>query len=53
MADDCANDGAALSLIPTFGVPLFIMLHVISIAQARRWKKLQYEYVEEQLPASA
>jgi hypothetical protein len=42
-----------LSLIPTFGVPLFIMLHVISIAQARRWKKLQYEYVEEQLPASA
>jgi hypothetical protein len=26
-----------LSLIPTFGVPLFMMFHVISIAQARRW----------------
>jgi hypothetical protein len=26
-----------LSLIPTFGVPLFIILHVICIAQARRW----------------
>ena len=26
-----------LSLIPTFAVPLLIMLHVISIAQARRW----------------
>jgi hypothetical protein len=27
-----------LSLIPTFLVPLFIMLHVICIAQARSWK---------------
>lgn len=27
-----------LSLIPTFLVPLFTMLHVISIAQARGWK---------------
>jgi hypothetical protein len=27
-----------LSLIPTFLVPLFMMLHVICIAQARRWK---------------
>jgi hypothetical protein len=27
-----------LSLIPTFFVPLFIMLHVICIAQARSWK---------------
>lgn len=26
-----------LSLIPTFAVPLFLILHVISIAQARRW----------------
>jgi hypothetical protein len=27
-----------LSLIPTFGVPLFVILHVICIAQARRWQ---------------
>jgi len=27
-----------LSLIPTFLVPLFTILHVISIAQARAWK---------------
>jgi hypothetical protein len=26
-----------LSLIPTFAVPLLIILHLISIAQARRW----------------
>lgn len=26
-----------LSVIPTFAVPLFFMLHVISVAQARRW----------------
>jgi hypothetical protein len=26
-----------MSLIPTFGVPLFMMLHIICIAQARRW----------------
>jgi hypothetical protein len=29
-----------LSLIPTFFVPLFMMLHVICIAQARVWKTL-------------
>jgi hypothetical protein len=27
-----------LSLIPTFLVPLFLMFHVIAIAQARTWK---------------
>jgi hypothetical protein len=27
-----------LSLVPTFLVPLFTMFHVISIAQARKWK---------------
>jgi len=27
-----------LSLIPTFFVPLFLMFHVISIVQARRWQ---------------
>jgi hypothetical protein len=26
-----------LSLIPTFAVPLMLILHVISIAQAKRW----------------
>jgi len=26
-----------LSLIPAFGVPLFLILHIICIAQARRW----------------
>ncbi len=27
-----------LSLIPTFLVPLFLMFHVICIAEARTWK---------------
>jgi hypothetical protein len=27
-----------LSLIPTFLVPLFLMFHIICIAQARKWK---------------
>ena len=26
-----------ISLIPTFGVPLFFIFHIISVAQARRW----------------
>jgi len=30
-----------LSVIPTFLVPLFMMLHIICIAQARRWKARQ------------
>jgi hypothetical protein len=29
-----------LSLIPTFFVPLFLILHIICIAQARKWKGL-------------
>jgi hypothetical protein len=28
-----------LSLIPTFFVPLYLMFHVVNIAQAKRWKK--------------
>ena len=28
-----------LSLIPTFGVPLFLIFHIICIAQARRWNE--------------
>jgi hypothetical protein len=31
------NTVLPLSLIPTFGVPLLLILHLISIAQARRW----------------
>jgi hypothetical protein len=31
-----------LSLIPTFAVPLLIILHVICIAQARGWEERQY-----------
>jgi hypothetical protein len=27
-----------LSVIPTFGVPLFLILHIICIAQAKRWR---------------
>ena len=27
-----------LSLIPTFGVPFLLILHLISIAQARQWR---------------
>src|SRR5580698_8004738 len=34
-----------LSLIPTFGVPLFLILHIICIAQARRWPKQTYSSV--------
>ena len=42
-----------LSLIPTFAVPLLIMLHVICIAQARQWTERQYSHVGEQLSSSA
>ncbi len=31
-----------LSLIPTFAVPLLLILHLISIAQARRWPAQDY-----------
>lgn len=36
-----------LSLIPTFGVPLFLILHIICIAQAKRWPKQTYSGVGE------
>jgi hypothetical protein len=42
-----------LSLIPTFAVPLFLMLHIICIAQARQWKAGEHSHVGEQLHASA
>jgi hypothetical protein len=42
-----------MSLIPTFAVPLLIILHVICIAQARRWREPQYAPLGEQLPSAA
>ncbi|MGP0074601.1 MAG: hypothetical protein ACLPWF_22015 [Bryobacteraceae bacterium] len=36
------NTVLPLSLIPTFGVPLLLILHFISIAQARRWPAQDY-----------
>ena len=41
-----------LSLIPTFAVPLLITLHVICIAQARRWPERRSSRAEEQLASS-
>lgn len=35
-----------LSLIPTFAVPLLFILHLICIAQARRWAGSAYKQVE-------
>jgi hypothetical protein len=40
-----------LSIIPTFGVPLFLMLHFISIAQARQWQTQPHPRVGEVLPS--
>jgi hypothetical protein len=41
-----------LSLIPTFAVPLFIVLHIICITQARQWKAGEYSHVGELSHAS-
>jgi hypothetical protein len=41
-----------MSLIPTFAVPLFMMLHFISIAQARQWQEQRYPRVGEPLQSS-
>jgi hypothetical protein len=41
-----------MSLIPTFEVPLFLILHFISIAQARQWQEQPYPLVGEQLQSS-
>lgn len=38
-----------LSLIPTFGVPLLMILHIISIAQARKWHSESAETYAAQL----
>jgi hypothetical protein len=42
-----------MSTIPTFAVPLLIMLHVICIAQAMHWKERQDSHDGEQLLSSA
>ncbi len=42
-----------MSLIPTFAVPLLIILHVICIAQARRWREPRYVPIGERLPSAA
>ncbi len=41
-----------LSLIPTFAVPLFTILHIICIAQARRWPTQERSLVEGKLASS-
>jgi hypothetical protein len=41
-----------MSLIPTFAVPLFMILHFISIAQARQWQEEPYPSVAEPLQSS-
>jgi hypothetical protein len=41
-----------MSLIPTFAVPLFMILHFICIAQARQWQEQQYPRVAEPLQSS-
>lgn len=38
-----------LSLIPTFAVPLLLILHVICIAQARQWPRQQRSRMGERL----
>jgi hypothetical protein len=42
-----------MSLIPTFAVPLFMILHFISIAQARQWQEQPHSTVGEPLQSSA
>jgi hypothetical protein len=42
-----------MSMIPTFGVPLFLILHFISIAQARQWHSQPYPSIAEPLPSSS
>jgi hypothetical protein len=42
-----------LSMIPTFAVPLFLIFHIICIAQARRWPAEQSPRLGETLRSSA
>jgi hypothetical protein len=41
-----------MSFIPTFAVPLYLILHFISIAQARQWQEQPYPRVGEPLQSS-
>ncbi len=41
-----------MSLIPTFAVPLFFILHIICITQARQWKELRDSDVKKRFPAA-
>jgi hypothetical protein len=42
-----------MSLIPTFAVPLFLILHIISIAHARQWPAPQARPASQPLPLQA
>ena len=42
-----------MSVIPTFAVPLLIVLHIICIAQARQWKDEGQARLGQQVPLSA
>ncbi|HEY6443577.1 MAG TPA: hypothetical protein VIY66_09580 [Candidatus Acidoferrales bacterium] len=42
-----------LSLIPTFAVPLLLILHIISIGQARRWPAQTHSRVGERVLSRA
>jgi len=42
-----------MSLIPTFAVPLLLILHIICISQARRWPEEGYAGVPKQIPSTA
>jgi hypothetical protein len=42
-----------LSLIPTFAVPLFLILHVICVAQAKQWPAPQMRTVAGQFRSAA
>ena len=42
-----------MSFIPTFGVPLFLILHIIAIVQARRWPAQSYSRVAKEAGLSA
>lgn len=42
-----------MSFIPTFGVPLFLIIHIISIAQARRWPQPAYSGAAKPVGLSA
>jgi hypothetical protein len=42
-----------MSLIPTFAVPLLLILHIICIAQAVRWPEERRSGIPQQVPSSA